>query len=95
MSEPSHEPHLNQPGGPFRASAHPRIAGVTLTGCTAHLVSLEVDTGPILIQAAVPVLAGDSVESLSSRIHRQEHRILPQAVQLAAQRLGLLHSDQG
>jgi phosphoribosylglycinamide formyltransferase-1 len=78
-----------------RAIEQALAAGVTLTGCTAHLVSLEVDTGPILIQAAVPVLAGDSVESLSSRIHRQEHRILPQAVQLAAQRLGLLHSDQG
>lgn len=78
-----------------RAIEQALAAGITLTGCTAHLVSLEVDTGPILIQAAVPVLAGDSVESLSSRIHRQEHRILPQAVQLAAQRLGLLHSDQG
>ena len=65
-------------------------AGVTITGCTAHLVSLAVDTGPILVQAAVPVFEGDSAESLAERIHRQEHRILPQAVQLAAQRLGLL-----
>jgi phosphoribosylglycinamide formyltransferase-1 len=78
-----------------RAIEQALAAGVTLTGCTAHLVSLEVDTGPILIQAAVPVLASDSVESLAGRIHRQEHRILPQAVQLAAQRLGLLHRDQG
>jgi len=78
-----------------RAIEQALAAGVTLTGCTAHLVSLEVDTGPILVQAAVPVLAGDSVDSLASRIHRQEHRILPMAVQLAAQRLGLVHRDQG
>jgi len=64
-------------------------AGVTLTGCTAHLVELEVDTGPILVQAALPVLEGDSEASLSERIHQQEHRILPLAVSLAAQRLGL------
>lgn len=65
-------------------------AGVTLAGCTAHLVSEEVDAGQILVQAAVPVLAGDNHASLSARIHTQEHRILPLAVELAAQRLGLL-----
>ena len=68
-------------------------AGVKLTGCTAHLVELEVDTGPVLVQAAVPVLPEDTEASLSERIHRQEHRILPLAVQLAAERIGLL--DQG
>ncbi len=66
-------------------------AGVKLTGCTAHLVELEVDTGQVLVQAAVPVLPGDSEASLSERIHRQEHRILPLAVQLAAERIGLLY----
>jgi phosphoribosylglycinamide formyltransferase-1 len=70
-------------------------AGVRLSGCTAHLVSLEVDGGPILIQAAVPVLDGDDAETLAQRIHRQEHRILPVAVALAAQRLGLLQAAQG
>lgn len=60
-------------------------AGVTLAGCTAHLVSEEVDAGRILVQAAVPVLAGDSHASLSRRIQVQEHRILPLAVALAAQ----------
>lgn len=64
-------------------------AGVQLSGCTAHLVSLEVDTGPILVQAAVPVLSTDSPASLAARIHAQEHQILPLAVQLAAERLGL------
>ena len=64
-------------------------AGVRLTGCTAHLVSEEVDAGRVLVQAAVPVLARDDHASLSARIHAQEHRILPLAVQLAAQRLGM------
>ena len=45
--------------------------------------------GPILVQAAVPVDAGDTAKSLAARIHAQEHRILPLAVQLAAERLGL------
>ncbi|MFM7360932.1 MAG: phosphoribosylglycinamide formyltransferase [Cyanobium sp.] len=62
-------------------------AGVTLAGCTAHLVVPEVDAGPILVQAAVPVLAGDDRCSLHERIRRQEHRILPLAVRLAAERL--------
>ena len=68
-------------------------AAVRLSGCTAHLVSEQVDAGPILVQAAVPVLAGDDRASLSARIHRQEHRILPLAVLEAAGRLGL--GDQG
>ncbi len=62
-------------------------AGVTLAGCTAHLVTPEVDAGTILVQAAVPVLAGDDRDRLHARIQKQEHRILPLAVQLAAQRL--------
>jgi phosphoribosylglycinamide formyltransferase-1 len=73
-----------------RAVEQALAAGVTLTGCTAHLVRLEVDSGPILVQAAVPVAPGDTCETLTARIHHQEHRILPLAVQLAAQRLGLL-----
>ena len=64
-------------------------AGVTLAGCTAHLVVPEVDAGPILVQAAVPVLSGDDRASLHRRIRVQEHRILPLAVRLAAERLAL------
>ena len=63
-------------------------AGVTLAGCTAHLVSEEVDAGRILVQAAVPVLPDDDHHSLSRRIHIQEHRILPLAVALTAQQFG-------
>ena len=70
-------------------------AGVTLTGCTAHLVREEVDSGPILVQAAVPIATDDTRETLAQRIHHQEHRIVPLAVQLAAQRLGLLTPAQG
>ena len=62
-------------------------AGVRLSGCTAHLVVQEVDAGPILAQASVPVLDDDDHASLSARIQRQEHRLLPLAVALAAARL--------
>ncbi len=62
-------------------------AGVNLSGCSAHLVTAEVDAGPILVQAAVPVLDDDDHRRLEARIQRQEHRILPLAVALAAQRL--------
>ncbi|MFM7269799.1 MAG: formyltransferase family protein, partial [Cyanobium sp.] len=62
-------------------------AGVTLSGCTAHLVVEEVDAGLILAQASVPVLPGDDAASLGRRIQRQEHRLLPLAVALAAARL--------
>jgi phosphoribosylglycinamide formyltransferase-1 len=62
-------------------------SGVKITGCTVHLVCLEVDSGPILMQAAVPVLPDDTPETLHTRIQIQEHRILPQAIALAAARL--------
>jgi phosphoribosylglycinamide formyltransferase 1 len=60
-------------------------AGVKITGCTAHLVCLEVDSGSILIQAAVPILADDTPDSLHRRLQVEEHRILPAAIALAAQ----------
>ncbi|MBV9390202.1 MAG: phosphoribosylglycinamide formyltransferase [Chroococcidiopsidaceae cyanobacterium CP_BM_ER_R8_30] len=59
-------------------------AGVKITGCTVHFVSVEVDSGPILLQAAVPVLRDDTLETLHARIQVQEHRILPFAIALAA-----------
>lgn len=54
--------------------------GVKLTGCTVHFVGEEMDAGPIIIQAAVPVDQADTEDSLMSRIHVLEHRIYPQAV---------------
>jgi phosphoribosylglycinamide formyltransferase-1 len=58
-------------------------AGVKVTGCTVHFVTEDVDAGPIIAQAAVPVLDDDTVESLSARILEQEHRLLPYALGLA------------
>jgi phosphoribosylglycinamide formyltransferase 1 len=55
-------------------------AGVKITGCTVHLVSLEVDRGPILVQAAVPILPDDTAETLHARVQIQEHKILAQAI---------------
>jgi phosphoribosylglycinamide formyltransferase 1 len=55
-------------------------AGVKLHGCTVHFVTAEVDHGPIIIQAAVPVLPGDSAAVLAARVLRQEHVIYPRAV---------------
>ncbi len=54
--------------------------GVKLSGCTVHLVDEGVDTGPIVLQAVVPVLDDDTVESLSARILVQEHRIYSEAI---------------
>jgi phosphoribosylglycinamide formyltransferase-1 len=59
-------------------------ARVKITGCTVHLVRPEVDSGPILVQAAVPILPDDTPETLHARIQVQEHRILPQGITLAA-----------
>ncbi|MDD9990842.1 MAG: phosphoribosylglycinamide formyltransferase [Rhodospirillales bacterium] len=60
-------------------------AGVRLAGCTVHFVRPEVDSGPIIVQAAVPVLPDDTVESLADRVLREEHRCLPLALRLIAQ----------
>ncbi len=56
--------------------------GARFSGCTVHFVDEGVDTGPIILQAVVPVLPGDTEESLSARILEQEHRIYPEAVRL-------------
>ena len=54
--------------------------GVKITGCTVHLLSLEVDSGKIIKQSAVPILEGDRLEDLQRRIQVQEHIIYPQAI---------------
>ena len=59
--------------------------GVKLSGCTVHFVTEGVDEGPIIIQAAVPVLEGDTPEALAARILIEEHKIYPKAVQLYAE----------
>jgi phosphoribosylglycinamide formyltransferase-1 len=55
-------------------------AGVKIHGCTVHLVTPELDSGPIIAQAAVPVLDGDTPDSLAARVLEQEHLIYPEAV---------------
>ena len=56
--------------------------GVRITGCTVHFVDEYLDAGPIVAQAAVPVLDGDTVESLSARILIEEHRIYSEAIRM-------------
>ena len=58
--------------------------GVKVSGCTVHLVDEEVDHGPVLFQAAVPVQDDDDEDRLHERIKREEHRLLPAAVRLVA-----------
>jgi phosphoribosylglycinamide formyltransferase-1 len=59
--------------------------GVKISGCTVHFVDTEVDHGPIIIQAAVPILEDDDEDTLASRILEYEHKIYPKAIQLYAQ----------
>jgi phosphoribosylglycinamide formyltransferase-1 len=66
-------------------------AGVRLSGCTVHFVRPAVDAGPIIVQAAVPVLPRDGPEDLAARVLAQEHRIYPLAVRLIA--TGCVHLE--
>ena len=71
------------PAFPGRDAQHQAFAyGVKVTGATVHLVEAGLDDGPILLQEAVPVSEGDSVEELSARILEAEHRIYPRAVRI-------------
>jgi phosphoribosylglycinamide formyltransferase-1 len=60
--------------------------GAKYSGCTVHFVDTGIDSGPIIIQAVVKVMEKDSVESLSKRILKEEHRIYPEAVNLFARK---------
>jgi phosphoribosylglycinamide formyltransferase-1 len=59
--------------------------GVKIAGCTVHFVTEGIDEGPIIMQAAVPVLEGDTAETLAARILVEEHKIYPRAIQLFAE----------
>ena len=69
-------------------------AGDQEHGCSVHFVSEELDGGPLVVQAVVPVLANDSADSLAQRVHSQEHRIYPLAVRWFAEGRVRLH-EQG
>jgi phosphoribosylglycinamide formyltransferase-1 len=66
--------------------AHARVLaeGVKITGTTVHFVRPEMDSGPIVAQAAVPVLPGDTADSLAARVLIAEHRLYPHALGLVA-----------
>jgi phosphoribosylglycinamide formyltransferase-1 len=61
-------------------------AGVKTHGATVHFVSPEMDSGPIILQAEVPVLPGDTADTLAARVLEAEHRIYPQALRKVAER---------
>lgn len=60
--------------------------GVKFSGCTVHFVDCGTDTGPIILQAVVPVKQDDTEETLSSRIQQEEHRLFPEAIRLFVER---------
>jgi phosphoribosylglycinamide formyltransferase-1 len=72
-------------GQTLHAQAEALAYGVKVSGCTVHLVTDDLDAGPIVVQRAVPVLEDDTVESLSARIVAEEHKALPEAVKLWAE----------
>ena len=69
----------------IRAVEQALAAKVKITGCTVHIAHLEVDSGPILMQAAVPVFPDDTAETLHARIQVQEHKIMLGAIALIAE----------
>lgn len=78
----------------FPGHAGPQEAldgGVRISGCTVHVVDSGVDTGPIIAQAAVPVLADDTAETLHARIQVQEHKLLPRVIHQIA--IGAIELD--
>ena len=77
----------------LKTHARALAEGVKIHGCTVHFVTTQLDHGPIVIQAAVPVVADDTVDSLAARVLAQEHRIYPQAVRWFAE--GRLVNNHG
>jgi phosphoribosylglycinamide formyltransferase 1 len=74
-------------GGGMDAVERALESGAGETGATVHVVTRDLDAGPILVQEAVLILEGDTVEGLRQRVHEAEYRILPQAIQLMEKRL--------
>ena len=61
-------------------------AGDKEHGCSVHFVTPELDDGPVILQATVPVKENDTAEILANRVHEQEHRIYPEAIRLFAEK---------
>lgn len=69
-------------------------ADVKLAGCTVHFVRYETDTGPIIAQAAVPVLSNDTPTALAERVLQAEHRLYPAALRLVASNLVMVNDEK-
>ena len=82
-----HPSLLPEFGGGMDAVERALGSGAKVTGATVHIVTANLDAGPILVQEAVPILESDTVETLSQRVHDAEYGILPQAIQLMEARL--------
>jgi phosphoribosylglycinamide formyltransferase 1 len=82
-----HPSLLPEFGGGMDAVKEALVGGAKVTGATVHIVTASLDAGPILVQEAVPILEGDTVETLRDRVHKAEYRILPQAIRLMEARL--------
>jgi len=82
-----HPSLLPEFGGGMDAIEQALRAGAKRTGATVHVVTSDLDAGPILIQEAVNVHDGDTTQTLRARVHEAEHRILPQAIRLMEARL--------
>jgi phosphoribosylglycinamide formyltransferase-1 len=82
-----HPSLLPEFGGGMDAVEQALASRAKATGATVHIVTANLDAGPILVQEAVPILEGDTVETLRQRVHEAEHRILPQAIRLMEARV--------
>jgi phosphoribosylglycinamide formyltransferase 1 len=82
-----HPSLLPEFGGGMDAVEQAFASGAKETGATVHIVTASLDAGPILVQEAVPILEGDTVETLRHRVHEAEYRILPQAIRLMEARV--------
>ena len=74
-------------GGGMDAVERALESGAKVTGATVHIVTANLDAGPILVQEIVPILEGDTFDTLLQRVHEAEYRILPQAIRLMEARL--------
>ena len=82
-----HPSLLPEFGGGMDAVERALDSGAKATGATVHVVTAHLDAGPILVQEAVPILEGDTLETLRQRVHEAEYRILPQAIWLMEAKL--------
>jgi phosphoribosylglycinamide formyltransferase-1 len=69
-------------------------SGVRFSGCTVHFVRAEMDVGPIILQAVVPVSPEDTAETVAARVLEQEHRIYPQALRLLAEEKLIIRNEK-